>query len=166
MRRLALISTVLLVLLVACEQTEPVEVTGTLYSSVVGPYEEVSGPVMWGSGERGSVLRGQVYSGTWDTSDERLSGEGESVVNCDMSESGDGEYVGECWGTITINNDGGSWEGTFEGTSSWTRSDPGHFHDMDVVLTGSGDYEGLQYVGNFTGVNPPWEMTGTIEVAN
>jgi hypothetical protein len=34
------------------------------------------------------------------------------------------------------------------------------------VLVGTGDYEGLQFVGNYTGVNSPWDLTGTIEPVN
>lgn len=197
MKRFDLLSTVLLVMLAACgSQTEPVEdtssastaattpstgvttsaeapveVTGTLYTSVVEPYKEVSGPIVWGSGERGSVLRGQVYEGTFDMSDERISGEGASVINCDISEPRPGEeeeeeYVGECWGTQTVSNDGGTWEGTIEGTSSWTKSNPGHVHDLRLILFGSDGYEGLQFVGNATGVDPPWDVVGTIQPAD
>jgi hypothetical protein len=165
MKRLALLSAVLIVLLAACgSQMEPVDVTGLVQSPAIVK-GELSGEPIEGSGESWTIQRGSLYTGAWETSDERLSGDDETVVNCDLSQpsSGEEKYVAECWGTTTLTNDGGTWEGTFQGTSSWSSSEPEHVHDMETVFVGTGDHEGLQFVGTYGGVDFPWELTGTVE---
>jgi hypothetical protein len=197
MRRLALLSTVLLVLVAGCggeaESTQvaetpasststttatasstvavtsnpdAVEVTGKTYGTVTESYEEAYGPKLWGSQDAGGAVNlGQVYAGTWETSDERLNGDDEVVISCGIYAPSQGEqtYVGHCWGTDRLTTEGGVWEGFTFGTSIWSKSEPAHVHDLNTVLYGTGEYEGLVFVGKMTGANPPWDLTGTIE---
>jgi hypothetical protein len=143
MRRLVLLSAILLVLLAACGSgIEPVEVTGS------------TGIQM----ESGSAFteEGRTYRGEWtDITDERLKGEEVAVVFCEMvSEE---ENSAECEGTQEVVNDGGAWEGNFTGTSI------DGLHEIDGTLIGTGDYEGLQFSYHLEGVEFPWDITGTIE---
>ena len=76
----------------------------------------------------------------------------------------DGEATtGVCSGTVTISNDGGTWEGTTEGTTLWTTSDPTHVHELDATFLGTGDYAGLRLVTHAEGTGTPWTLTGRIE---
>lgn len=196
MKRLALLSTVLLVL-AACggeavstqvaetpasststtsattsstvgvaSNPDAVEVTGKASTTVQEPYQEAYGPKLWGSQDaQGAVNLGQVYTGTLETSDERLNGETEVVISCGLyvpSRSAQ-IYVGQCWGTQKLATEEGVWEGFTFGTSTWSKSEPAHVHNLNAVLYGTGEYEGLVFVGKLTGVNPPWDLTGLIE---
>lgn len=196
MKRLALLSMVLLVLLAACggeaESTQvaetpalststttattssmagvtsdpdAVEVTGKVSGTVEQTYDEAYGPKLWGSQDaQGAVNLGQVAAGNWETSDERLNGEDEVVLSCGIyaPSQNDQVYVGQCWGTDKLTTEGGIWEGFTFGTSTWSKSNPSHVHELITVLYGTGDYEGLAFVGRLTGVDPPWDLTGTI----
>ncbi len=143
MRRLALLSMVLLVLVAACGgETEPVEVSGN-----TGGFSE--------SGDSFSE-EGLTYTGNWtDVSDERLQGQNEAVTFCKWIS--EGERSAECEGTFEIMNDGGTWEGAFTGTSL------GGVHNIQGTLLGTGGYEGLQFTYQLEGVGFPWTITGTIE---
>lgn len=103
-----------------------------------------------------------VYSCSFDVSDERLAGEIETVVSCDFSVDAE-TTLGECVGTSAIHNDGGAWGGVFSGTTTWSDSEPAHVHEMRQVYLGTGDYEGLRFVGTLRGTDFPWEVTGQIE---
>lgn len=145
MKRLVLLTTVLLLVLVACgDETETVEVSGSTGSVTV-------------SGDSLSD-EGEVVTGEWtDVSDDRLKGENKAVIFCEMRP--DEEEAADCEGTTEIVNDGGTWEGTFTGTSI------NNNHDIRGTLTGTGDYEGLQFTYRLEGTEYPWTITGTIEPA-
>jgi hypothetical protein len=164
MRRLALVSIVLLILLYSCGgEAEPVEVTGSsgqLTEEIPG---ELTGEPL-GTGESWSTMRGTVYRGVFnDLTDDRVNGDFEHVMDIDLTVDGD-RTTGEIRVTnMTITNDGGTWEGTGQGTTTWTTTEPGHFHNIDYTLVGTGDYEGLQFTYHTEGIDYPWELTGTIE---
>lgn len=151
--------------LVACggggdTDTETVEISGTTGDclNVDGPW--TGDPV---GGLPGSVERGftQTCSNV-EMSDERASGVSEALADCEFTQ--DGETTnGVCTGTITLSNDGGTWEGTTEGTTSWTTSDPVHVHELDATYLGTGDYDGLRLVTHAEGTGTPWTLTGRIE---
>jgi hypothetical protein len=151
---------------VASNPDAAVEVTGKASAMVQEPYQEAYGPKLWGSQDaQGAVNLGQTYTGTLETSDERLNGETEVVISCGIyaPSQSDQVYVGQCWGTQKLVTEEGVWEGFTFGTSTWSKSEPAHVHDLTVVLYGTGEYEGLVLVGKLTGENPPWDLTGTIE---
>lgn len=110
----------------------------------------------------GMSFRDAVYDCTMDLSDDRLDGAGETINSCDVTEDGE-TTLAECRGTSLLTNDGGTWEGTFSGTSTWSTTDPAHVHDMDFVFVGTGDYDGLQFVATMEGTDYPWNVTGQIE---
>ena len=130
-----------------------VEVTGT--SSCVDVVDGVR------TGE-GMSFRDAVYECTMDVTDERLLGITETVNSCDFSEDGE-TTLGECNGTSLVTNDGGTWEGTFTGTTTWSTTEPDHLHHMDLVFIGTGDYDGLRFVAEMDGYGYPWDVTGYIE---
>ncbi len=88
-----------------------------------------------------------------------------TTVNCDFAEDGE-SVIGDCWGTSVITNAGGTWDGTFTGTTSWSLSEPDHVHVLDATYIGTGDYAGLRLVIRVGGTDYPWAMTGRIEAAN
>jgi hypothetical protein len=138
---------------------EPVEVTG---ESTFGPV----GESVW-SGEPvpglpGSHQSNYVLEGTMTSSDERLSGAIDNVVACDFSVDGE-TTLGECWGTVTVQNERGAWAGIISGTTTWSDTAPAHVHVMDFDYLGAGDYEGLRFKGVIEGTDMPWRITGTIE---
>ena len=96
------------------------------------------------------------------STDPRLVGTYKLKVECDITEDGD-TAIANCTGPNTMTNDGGSWEGTCEGTSTWTTTEPDHVHVFDCTYLGSGDYEGLRFVQHLEGIDYPWEYTGTLE---
>jgi hypothetical protein len=96
------------------------------------------------------------------SSDERLVGRTELTIECDITEDGD-TTVADCSGPNIITNDGGTWDGTCEGTSTWTTAEPEHVHDFDCTYLGSGDYDGLRFVQHLEGIDYPWSYTGHIE---
>lgn len=171
----ALVAALLALMLVACSGSpEPVEVTGVIGA----PDEEVFGESV---GERftdGPCVGWQDYEGTvyrqrWSygeesgvpwVSDQRVSGDYEHTMVVDVRDEGEG-CVAYITATVTLTNDDGAWEGTFEGTSSWQAGDADHLHDIDYTLTGTGDYDGLQYTFNLSGLAYPWDLTGTISPA-
>ena len=110
----------------------------------------------------GSGFRDAVYECTMDLSDERLDSAGETINSCDITEDGE-TTLAECRGTTVLTNEGGTWEGTFSGTSTWSTTNPEHVHDMDFVFVGTGDYDGLQFVATMEGTDYPWNVAGQIE---
>ncbi|MCB2176725.1 MAG: hypothetical protein KQH57_13010 [Actinomycetales bacterium] len=116
------------------------------------------------------TLRDAAYTVYDDTSDARATGPGEAVLSCDMTESATAagwSVVGECWGTRSVTNDGGSWQGTFTGTTTWSSDSPIHVHNLDGVLRGEGDYAGLRYrLRIVDGADGPWQLVGEIGPAD
>jgi hypothetical protein len=144
----------LLATAVVATAAEPVEVTGT--SSCFQTVDGETPP-----GLTGPDFRNSVYSCSFDVSDDRMTGDAETVNNCDFSVDGE-TTVGNCWGTSVLQNDGGAWAGVFSGTTSWSDSEPTHIHEIDLVYLGAGGYDGLQFTGTFTGADYPWAVTATI----
>lgn len=154
----------MLLVVAACgEEVQPVSVTGKMPA----PAEEIEGdhvgdPIP-GWGLPFSEIRGTVYRGTIvGMSDERANGELEHVMDIDMVDEGD-RMVGYITAEVTITNDDGTWVGTGEGTTSFTKEDPAHRHLIEYTLLGTGDYDGLRYTYTLEGVDYPWDLTGTIE---
>jgi hypothetical protein len=102
---------------------------------------------------------------TLNVSDPRVSGTGPVIVDCTFTDDGE-TTVGQCTGTNAMSSDGGSWEGTFSGTTSWSTSEPDHLHVLDITYLGSGGYDGLRLVGTLTGYDWPWTFVGRIEPAD
>ena len=96
------------------------------------------------------------------SSDDRLVGTYELQIECDISEDGD-TTIADCTGPITLTNDGGTWDGTCEGTSTWTTTEPDHVHVFDCTYLGNGEYAGLQFSQHLEGIDYPWAYTGTID---
>ena len=96
------------------------------------------------------------------SSDERLVGRTELAIECDITEDGD-TTIANCSGPNIITNDGGTWDGTCEGTSTWTTAEPEHVHDFDCTYLGTGNYDGLRFVQHMEGIDYPWPYTGQIE---
>jgi hypothetical protein len=154
------------VMLTACggdDAQDIVEVTGTS-TGVQIKDGTMSGPALPTTGWEATTQRDSVYVFTHVMSDARVSGEQETTVNCDFVEDGE-DVVGDCWGTLTIENDGGTWDGTWTGTTTWSLSEPDHVHVIDSTYVGTGDYDGLRYVSVAEGSDYPWTITGRIEPA-
>jgi len=136
---------------------DPVEVTGT-----TSCYQTVDGetpPGLTGPGFRNAVL-----SCSFDVSDDRMTGDVETVNNCDWSVDGK-TTVGKCWGTSVLHNDDGAWAGVFSGTTSWSDTAPAHVHVMNLDYLGAGAYDGLRFEGVIEGTDYPWAVNATIESA-
>jgi hypothetical protein len=121
-----------------------------------------SGDPPEGAGTPGSHLRGLVYRGTLALSDERVSGQYETTVNVDLELHVE-TVVGYIWGTATITNDRGTWEGSVTGTTSYPKGSSVHTHELHQILLGTGEYEGLQFIELLEGTDYPWTITGSIE---
>lgn len=151
---------VVAVLLAGCGGDHVSEVTGR--TSCVETDSVWSGPAL-ASDVPGTSLE-ITYDCDYTLSDERVSGSGPAVMRIDMSVNGD-TRVGQISGTVAISNEGGTWEGTFSGATTWTPGEA-HVHVMDAVYLGSGDYEGLRFVMTNEGVDPSdFATTGRIEPA-
>jgi hypothetical protein len=151
----AMMAAVLALMLAACggNDDDVTEVTGT--SSCVDVVDGVR------AGE-GMNFRDAVYECTMDVTDERLVGVTETVNSCDFTEDGE-VTLGECHGASVITNDGGTWDGTFTGTTTWSDTAPAHVHHIEFVFIGTGDYDGLRFVAEMDGTDYPWAVTGQIE---
>jgi hypothetical protein len=97
-------------------------------------------------------------------SDERASGTGPVTVTVALSLDGD-TRVGVISGTAVISNEGGTWESTLSGTTTWTLTNQSHVHVMDSEGLGTGGYEGLRLLIHQEGIEFPWTTTGRIEPA-
>lgn len=102
------------------------------------------------------------YDCVYTMSDERASGTGPVTVGVALSLDGD-TRVGAISGTAVISNEGGTWEGTVWGTTTWTLTNQSHVHVMDSELLGTGGYEGLRLLVHQEGIEFPWTTTGRIE---
>lgn len=96
------------------------------------------------------------------SSDDRLVGTYELQIECDITEDGE-TTIADCTGPNTLTSDGGTWDGTCEGTTTWTTTEPDHIHVFDCTYLGSGDYAGLRFSQHLEGIGYPWAYTGTIE---
>jgi len=101
----------------------------------------------WSGPELASDVPGTSLDMTYDCdyalSDERVTGAGPVVVRINMSLNGD-TRVGQVSGTSVISNEGGTWEGSLSGTTTWSPAYPHHVHALDAEYVGAGDYEGLR----------------------
>ncbi|WP_062524301.1 hypothetical protein [Demequina rhizosphaerae] len=94
-----------------------------------------------------------------DMSDARVTGENEIILNIDSL----GAETASS-GSAVLTNDGGTWEGTIEGTRTESdEAEDGYCYDFTAELVGTGDYDGLAYSATYTGCDLPWEVTGTID---
>jgi hypothetical protein len=104
-------------------------------------------------------IRGARYVGDLVSSDGRVAGEITTVVNVSFTSLGPSTFDIEArmWGTFHIENDAGSWEGTWRGLRG-----PGlnGIHIIDAVGGGSGAYEGLRITFHME------EWVGTGQVLN
>ena len=136
------------------------EVTGE--TSCVQTESTWSGPALGGAPGTSEEVS---YDCDYILSDERVSGTGPAVASVDVSVNGD-TTVGQISGTVIISNEGGTWEGTMSGTTTWTPPNPAHMHVMDAVYLGTGDYEGLRFVMTNEGTDTShFTTTGRIEPA-
>lgn len=84
--------------------------------------------------------RGEVMECTNTSTDPRLAGEATIVYNWD--EHPDGLWLG--WGTLELQNDGGTWSGSYAITSTSTAG----VMEFDSVWLGLGGYEGLEVLNH------------------
>ncbi len=96
-------------------------------------------------------------------SDDRVNGDYEGLMEIDIFVDGDRSTGLITMPQVTITNDGGTWEGTATGVSTWTTSEPEHRHYIHHTLFGTGEYAGLQFTYVLEGTDYPWTVTGTIE---
>ncbi|MDJ0665036.1 MAG: hypothetical protein QNJ75_10765 [Acidimicrobiia bacterium] len=96
-------------------------------------------------------------------SDDRVNGDYEGLMEIEIFVDGDRSTGLITMPRVTITNDGGTWEGTATGVSTWTTSEPEHRHYIHHTLLGTGDYEGLQFKYLLQGIDYPWTVTGVIE---
>jgi hypothetical protein len=129
-----------------------VEVTGT--STLIA--EEASGTTSLEDGV--ARQRGAVLITNEESSDPRVSGRGTIMLNVDAFTDPEGNLgtVQVRYGTMRIENEGGSWEGSFAG-----RLSNGRFIQT-YWLRGDGEYEGLTYVVTAGGDGPVWVSEGLI----
>ncbi|MDJ0925423.1 MAG: SGNH/GDSL hydrolase family protein [Acidimicrobiia bacterium] len=96
-------------------------------------------------------------------SDDRVNGDYEALMDVDIFVESHRSTGLITMPRVTITNDGGTWEGTAVGVSTWTTSEPEHRHYIHHTLLGTGNYEGLQFTYLLEGIDYPWTVTGTIE---
>jgi hypothetical protein len=144
------------------EATDVVAVTG----QYPAPDEYIEGE-QWGEPIPGAGyerMRGTVIRHADNgLSDDRVNGGFEALMDIDVYVEGDRTTGLITMTRVKIINDGGTWEGTGVGTTSWTTSQPSHRHHIHFTLLGTGDYEGLQFRYHVEGIDLPWTVTGTIE---
>ena len=96
-----------------------------------------------------------VVTGTAEMSDPRVSGDMLAGYQwlCSPNEA--------CttWGSATLTNDGGTWEGDFVAINGPA---PGHLQNLMIWMNGTGEYEGLGYVVNYVGPMSASVATGKI----
>jgi hypothetical protein len=157
---------------------EPVKVTGMSGESESGEGElrpvgeafsdgPCAGQQDWaGANERVTWTYGEDSSSSW-VSDERVAGDMEFSMDADYRDEGSDICVIYLGGTVIITNDNGSWEGTWEGTSTYGpgAGDEENMYDLEFTMQGNGDYDGLAYAYNVRGKAHPWPLTGTISKA-
>jgi len=90
--------------------------------------------------------------GRIEMSDERLSGDVTFIISVDAwGETGTESALH--WGTMVIENDGGTWEGTHFAADHHSR--PWVHGQLVMLLVGSGDYEGLSAILYETVISSP-----------
>ncbi len=87
--------------------------------------------------QNGDILQSRdlVWQYQFHSTDPRLDGTFEEVINYDLRPDGSADM----WGTGTLTNDGGTWEGPWTGVIGRN----GGVHYVLQTFTGTGDYEGL-----------------------
>jgi len=104
------------------------------------------------------AIRDGTVKCTVDASDPRVSGDRTDSWNMDVWEDPDGFGARLVqWGTSSLVNDKGTWEGTASGVAGLPEWG-------DVITTwykGTGEYAGLSYFENITGKGP-WRVQGLI----
>ena len=105
--------------------------------------------------------RDGLFDGHVEFSDPRVSGQWTtSPYHQDVYRS---TGQGIMWGTLRIENDGGTWEGPMSGITYETPD--GGFYTLDGWLTGDGDYAGYTFYfqeERDRAVNPPRVFRGII----
>jgi len=141
--------------------------SATLAPVSLGPVTVVSGTSacrdpnpIWTTDQDGTLhARNQPIECTDTTNDPRVNGS--HIANWNMDIWGDitqSTAAGVQWGTVRIENAGGTWEGRFSGVASLPQ--PG-----DTIVEwyrGTGDYKGLAYFESVTGLCCTWEIQGQI----
>ena len=144
--------------------TAPTTTTTTTTTTTVATTTTVSATVEVTGNTGLCDLPSDILACETEVSDSRVSGIAESDPNCEFTEDGD-TTIGVCPVSATITNDGGTWEGTCEGTTTWSTSEPAQVHDIDCTFLGTETYEGLRYLEHLEGTDFPWSITGRIEPA-
>lgn len=87
----------------------------------------------------GDILQSRdlVWQYQFHSTDPRLDGTFEQVINYDLRPDGSADM----WGTGTLTNAGGTWEGPWTGVIARN----GGIHYLLQTFTGTGGYEGLVY---------------------
>ena len=145
-------------------EIETVDVTGTGYleETTEGTWSGTSMPIA--SRVPSSIETGNLSRVTMMSSDDRVTFTGEvALERCEFTfDEAEGRTVGQCTATTTVTNEGGGWEGTDTGTTSWTTTEPEHMHVFDFDYVGTGGYEGLRYFGITTFGDGAVTQTGQI----
>jgi hypothetical protein len=114
----------------------------------------------WTTDQDGTLhARNQPVECTDKTNDPRVNGS--HIANWNMDVWGDitqSTAAGVQWGTVRIENTGGTWEGRFSGVASLPQ--PGD--TIAEWYRGTGDYEGLTYFESVTGVCCTYVIRGQI----
>jgi hypothetical protein len=100
--------------------------------------------------------QGSVGEGRMEMSDVRLSGDITFIYNGEILRDTGKSVSAEMflyWGTMLIENDGGTWEGTHFAVDH--NAQPDVYGPIVMQLTGSGDYEGLSAILYRTVISPP-----------
>jgi hypothetical protein len=103
-------------------------------------------------------VRGVVATTEDSMSDPRVSGTGTIGGNYDRW--GPGPEATQ-WGTYRLENEGGSWEGTWAGIAYGPPGGP-PIEDASAWLVGAGGYAGLSYSFHFHGSNGTYAIDGLV----
>ncbi len=140
--------------------------TGVVTGQYEAPDEYIDGE-LWGDPIPGAGYehgRGTIIRDTGSgLSDDRVNGDLEALMDIDIFVEGYRTTGLISMPRVTITNDGGTWEGTATGVTTWTTTEPLHRHYIHFTLLGTGDYEGLRFTYLLEGINYPWTVNGTIE---
>jgi hypothetical protein len=104
---------------------------------------------VWISDEGVLLIRGWQEAYRDEVSDPRLSGDLVVTINANFQFTEVGEMYGPMWGTTILENDGGTWEGSWVGK----RTEEGYSY-IRCVMHGHGAYEGLQARVDYVRENP------------
>lgn len=103
-------------------------------------------------------MRGLVATSTDTMSDPRVTGNGTIGGNYDRwLQTG----AATQWGTYRLENDGGSWEGTWAGIA-YPGAGMAPAEDATAWLVGGGGYAGLTYYLHFHGSGGTYEIDGLV----